>query len=871
MADGALPVRDPASARRTASPTGRHWRLSLGLMTVSGFAGLGYQIVWTRQAALWLGHESAAVLAVVAAFFGGLAVGSLATGSRIERSLHPARWYAACEAVIGAWGALLIVVLPALSGWLLELTGPQPDPVRQWAVAFVGTFVVLLPATAAMGATLPAVERLNAGLRAAGRSVAATYAANTAGAVLGVLAAAFWLVPRLGLAGTTWVCIAANAICAAVAWTALGRDPAASGPPIAVAGANAGADRSAPRADALRLFATGFLGIGFEVLMVRVLSEVTEDTVYSFALLLATYLVGTALGAAAWSRRGAGLDPRRDRDRLLLALAAACLLAVACLHGLEPLKAAMVGDGPGTMAGALGVEAALALLVFALPSFVMGALFSHLGAQALADGIPFGRALGVNTLGAAVAPLFFGLLAVEGLGLRNALLLVAVAYLALASRRAWTRPLAWLPAGAALLLAFAPPLRFVDVPDGGRIVAYDEGVLGTVSVVEDADHVSRLRIDNREQEGSSATLLVDGRQALLPLLLHPAPRHALFLGLGTGVTASVAATEPSLDVDAVELLPEVIAASRHFVDGAVPRLRLIAGDARRYVRVADRRYDVVVSDNFHPARSGSGALYTVEHFEAVRRRLAPGGVFCQWLPLHQLDLDTLKSIVAAFVVAYPHGTALLASNSLETPVIGLIGREADDRFDLSVLTPRADDASHDAFGLDDRYALFGAFVAGPHALRAFAGDTTPNTDDRPIVAYRAPRLAYAPDSSARDRLIALLRAVSIAPDDVIADAAPSDSARLVAYWRARDLFIVAGRDVRPVADAAAMLAQIGRPLLEVVAVSPDFRPAYDPLLRMAVALGRTDARGARVVLAELARLQPDRPEATRAAAALAPD
>ena len=843
-------------------------------MTVSGFAGLGYQIVWTRQAALWLGHESAAVLAVVAAFFGGLAVGSLATGSRIERSRHPARWYAACEALIGAWGALLIVVLPALSGWLLDLTGPRPDAFRQWTVAFVGTFVVLLPATAAMGATLPAVERLNAGLRAAGRSVGATYAANTAGAVLGVLAAAFWLVPTLGLAGTTLVCIAANAACAAVAWTALGRDPAPPAPVARVvsnAVANAVENEVASRAHTVRLFATGFFGIGFEVLMVRVLSEVTEDTVYSFALLLATYLVGTALGAAAWSRRGAGRDPQRDRDRLLVALAAACVLAVACLYGLEPLKAALGGDEHGTMAGALGVEASLALVVFALPSFVMGALFSHLGAQALAAGVPFGRALGINTLGAAAAPLFFGLLAVEGLGLRNALLLVAVAYLVLASRRAWTGPLAWLPAGTALALAFAPPLRFVDVPDGGHLVAYDEGVLGTVSVVEDAERVSRLRIDNREQEGSSATLLVDGRQALLPLLLHPAPRHALFLGLGTGVTASVAAAEPSLDVDAVELLPEVIAASRHFIDGAAPRLRLIAGDARRYVRVADLRYDVVVSDNFHPARSGSGALYTVEHFESVRRRLAPGGVFCQWLPLHQLDLDTLKSIVAAFVVAYPHGTALLASNSLETPVVGLIGREADDRFDLSAVVPRVDDGGHESFGLQDRYALFGAFVAGPDALRRFAGDATPNTDDRPIVAYRAPRLAYAPDSSPRDRLIALLQAVSIAPDDVIGGAAPSDAARLAAYWRARDLFIVAGRDVRPMPDAGAMLAQIGRPLLDVVAVSPDFRPAYDPLLRMAIALGRTDARGARVVLAELARLQPDRPEAVVAAAALAPD
>src|SRR6185503_19395609 len=55
--------------------------LPVAVMAASGFAGLGYQVVWTQQCALWLGHESAAVLAVVAAFFGGLAVGSLALGA----------------------------------------------------------------------------------------------------------------------------------------------------------------------------------------------------------------------------------------------------------------------------------------------------------------------------------------------------------------------------------------------------------------------------------------------------------------------------------------------------------------------------------------------------------------------------------------------------------------------------------------------------------------------------------------------------------------------------------------------------------------------------------------------------------------------
>src|SRR5262245_32342834 len=107
-------VKAPPAAR--AALPRRH--LALGLMTVSGFAALGYQIVWTQQGALWLGHEAAAVLAVVCAFFGGLAVGAVLLGSRIDRSSRPARWYAACEAAIGLWGLALTLLMSPASAWL---------------------------------------------------------------------------------------------------------------------------------------------------------------------------------------------------------------------------------------------------------------------------------------------------------------------------------------------------------------------------------------------------------------------------------------------------------------------------------------------------------------------------------------------------------------------------------------------------------------------------------------------------------------------------------------------------------------------------------------------------------------------------------
>ncbi len=846
----------------------RAWAPQL-LMVASGFSSLGYQIIWTQQCALWVGHEAAAVLSVVAAFFAGLGLGALLFASFIERSARPLRWYAGCELVVALWSLVVLGTWAPFSGWVLSATGLGSSATWQWGVAFLGTFLLFFPATAAMGATLPAMERLSAQLAQGGRSIAALYASNTLGAVLGVLATAFWLIPGFGLARSTVLCVVLNLLCGALALGAF--------PKTAEIASTRPFDRRRAR-DALGPLAlSGFLGIGYEVVVVRVLSQVTEETVYTFALLLAVYLVGSAAGAAAYQRARQVSGGPALRDRLFTALAIACLLGTACLWaaaGVREAAQAAFGDG---VTAALAAEALLALLSFGLPTFVMGALFCHLSQSAHAAGVSFGRALGMNTLAAAAAPIAFGVLALPALGPKGSLLSIVIGYLAVAARRAVRTKAVWGTAAATVAVALlAPPLTFVEVPDGGHIVSYREGVTAAVSVVEDADGVRRLRIDNRQQEGSSATRRVDARQAWLPLLLHRAPHRALFLGLGTGITASSAAEDPTLDVDAVELLPEVVSASSYFAherEGGAPdpRPRVVTADARRYVRASGQRYDVIVSDNFHPARSGSGALYTVEHFTAVRRALGQGGLFCQWLPLHQLDLDTLRSIVRSFIDVYPRAWAMIASNSLETPVVGLIARADTSRFDPSALRDRLASVTPTqglaGLGLEDEYAVLGSFVAGPAALSAFAGHAPANTDDHPVVAYRAPRITYAPDTSPGDRLVQLLHELSIEPDELITPEPDSSGpARLAAYWAARDRFVASGRDVKPSGNVEDMLAQVREPLLAVLRVSPDFRPAYDPLLAMASALARSDPAQAAVLLGELIRIQPARPEASRALA-----
>jgi spermidine synthase len=175
--------------------------------------------------------------------------------------------------------------------------------------------------------------------------------------------------------------------------------------------------------------------------------------------------------------------------------------------------------------------------------------------------------------------------------------------------------------------------------------------------------------------------------------------------------------------------------------------------------------------------------------------------------------------------------------------------------------------------------LPGSFIAGPAALARLGGTAPMNTDDQPVVIHRAPWLTYAPTTQARDRLMALLDSVNIAPAELFGApstaAAPRlptaqdvaslqpDPARLADYWAARTAYLRAGVNVAPSPDVRVMLAQVRAPLLAVLRRSADFDAAFDPLLAMARTLARSDAVQARSLLAELLALRPARQDAAR--------
>ena len=863
-----------------------------GLLLLSGFAGLGYQIVWIRMLSVGLGHEIFAVLAVVSAFFAGLAIGAFALDGRIARSRRPGLWYAVLEVIIGLWTIALIWLIPLANGLLAEWIGQEPSELRRWALAFLGPVLLLAPATVAMGASLPAAERLYARLKRDGRGIGGLYAANTAGAMAGALLTAVLLAPLLGYSNTLICFAAANFLCAAGVLIGPARGEAMR----QALDADSAVKTSTPRNAILAaLFLTGLVGIGYEVAVVRALSQILENTVYSFAAALAVYLLGTALGAAAYQRLYAQRRaPGWDLPALTLL---APLVAITCAWGALAILATDAVYGSvrsllgADVAGSIGAEMAAAFVVFGPASAAMGALFTHLAQVTRRRDGGLGAALGANTAGAALAPLLVGVAAVPVLGIMATLAVLSLAYLGFAvlfrTGSMGERPLRWAlwggaPALVALLLLGPFDRTLIALPDGHSLRTQIEGTAATASVDQDAAGDRFLRVNGTFTMGGTRSYILDRIQGHAALLQHPAPRRALFLGVGTGATLAAAAAYPNLRAEGVELLPEVLSLIPEFplahrdLAGASHRISLHSADARRFIRAAEGPYDVVVSDNFHPAKDGAGLLYTREHFAAVKAKLAEDGLFAQWLPLHQLDMPTLRLIARTFLDVFPDARLAMGNTNLGTPLLVLFGTRSGQVPALAALSQREMDprllGELNFVGLDTPFALFGGFLAGPEELSRFAGPGPLNTDNHPHVVFTAPRTVYRPLPPAQERLLALTEAFSPrAGDAVVLAGLPNAlelAARLERYWQARNAFIRLGSEHTLSGNVSHDIRMIGPDLLDIVQTSPDFSPAYQPLLRMAQALSETEKELSLRFLEALQQVSPHRQEAADLHAAI---
>ncbi len=720
---------------------------------VSGVAGLSYELTWVRHLTHVFGGTTPAIAATVAVFFAGTALGSALGARWFSGRGRPVLAYAGLEASIGLCALALPTVFHGLDGMLSANEGAQS--VTELLLA--SGLVLLLP-TMLLGATFPAMV---AAVRRAMPTTAGTallYGLNTLGAVAGCLMVSLWWLPDLGLEGTSRMLAAFNLSVAAAVLVArrLGIVPEPSPSSEATtsddeAMALADPKTTLPPGRALVLaLGSGFVGIAIEVEWVRALSLSFPATVYVFALVLAAYLTGIGLGSAMIARLYRARIPRpRDLFVAYLAAGLGCLLALNLLPQVGPWSLSMLASTLGSWEAYVGWVGGISVLTMLPATLAMGAALPVLVGLATERDRPAaaiaGRLYGANTLGGVLGSLLGTFWLMPALGLSRSLALLALAYLVLAllvptddSLRSSRRGLAALVAVGGLVAALdlqpeVNPMR--DVPDA-ELLFYRDTPSGTVAVYEHADGTRSLRVNNQYTLSTTAkdTVALQSRLGRIPVALHPAPDRALLIGFATGATLSAMATTGAIEqLDCVEIHDVIFTLAPYFATAnhevwTDPRVALVQGDGRRHLARPGPQYDLIVADLFVPRLPGVGALYSVDHFRAVERRLADDGVFVVWLPLWQLGPDELSSIVHSLLEVFPEAEGWMGEHSQARPILGLVVGPTPPDGVVSLPPRHAAERAERA-----RRAL------SSDELRRIAGDAPLNTLDRPFVELSAPR------------------------------------------------------------------------------------------------------------------------------------
>lgn len=213
------------------------------------------------------------------------------------------------------------------------------------------------------------------------------------------------------------------------------------------------------------------------------------------------------------------------------------------------------------------------------------------------------------------------------------------------------------------------------------------------------------------------------------------------------------------------------------LSGPVP-CRLHLGDARRLLAVELRRerWDAIASQPSEPWLPAAGGLFTYEFFDLASRRLAPDGVFIQWLQVYKLDWESVRILVRTFRRVFPEVFLVRPPDTGEILLAGAFRRPKLERLfreplEAWLLPARLESPA-------DRLAIF---VSGPEGVDAWVGLSPRlplNRDSRSDLSYRAARSLYLPREELRRNVEALRRLGASDPISRYARLSPEETRAL---------------------------------------------------------------------------------------------
>jgi len=782
--------------------------------TFSGAAGLIYEVLWMRMLGLVFGATTIAVSVVLAAFMGGLALGSAwaaRVGSRIRR---PLRTYAWIEIAIGLYALAVPTAFRAIDYLDVILWQRIHPGTFSFAIArFLLAALVLLIPTALMGATLPiivaAIRRYGA---TAPRTISRFYGLNLIGAIVGTLGGGFVLLPSFGMRVTIFIAALTNVVIGVLVLCVASRTPV---PNTGILSGVAVGDLTTEEWRVLDApidrglwfgcaFVSGFVTIGMQIVWSRILSMIIGSSTYAFTMVLALFLAGLAIGA--WI---IGFRKKAESTRLRRAVFVGQVLVVLSLFVSFRLTSAVPGLlirigftlGIDSWHGLLALQALAATVLVLGPAVAMGTIMPLVLTWTAAGTAPeklVGQAYALNTVGAitgAIVTTFvlipvatarlavFTMVAISifiaaiayrpqkaaDVALVRSLAVGAAAVIVIAGLYLWPRlNLDELSIGAydSFVRVLAQSRSVPDQPQGPndhQLLMYDEGRTATVSVRRDWG-ITSVAINGRTNASDADDMPTQIILGQLAVLIAPRLDKGLLVGFASGVTAGSVLQSPLASVECVELERAAISSARFFEHvNHHPlndtRLRMIVDDARTYLRVNPTKYDLIISEPSHPWVPGVANLFTREFFTLGRERLHHDGVFVQWFQIYQLSNESLRSILATFHETFPYVAVFRVEGAAKGKDLILLGSLQP--IELSRMAERLNDArvraELDRIGLHSVEDVRAWFVCDEKRLGPAVRGAVINTDDNMHVETVAAREAFRPTMEENARWIDSLR------------------------------------------------------------------------------------------------------------------
>jgi len=775
------------------------YRLAFVFVFTTGFTGLVYQVTWHKYLAFQLGSHALATALVLAVFFLFLSLGYFALGRNIHRIPVKNKLfvYGIIEALIGFYALVSPPLFHLLADWLPPGGGSQTG---DFLLGFGFTTLYIGIPTFLMGTTIPVLtQALARDYESSHATHAAVYGLNTLGAVLGALLTGFVLIEHWGLPLTllnTGILNILIGFATYLIWKARPDSFAGVAPETAPTVEVTVEEKvEEPRTDAapgwvLLLFfvsfASGFYVFSLENVMIRLAGLVIGSSNYTFAMIVAAFILGIALGSL-WVGRRVVRGPRFFLGVQLALLASSVLLYLLVPSLPEWFARVRVIFAPAFINIPLYWTAVFVLfaLILLLPVALMGMnlplIFNYLRSRGLFLSQTVGRIYAVNTLGSVLGSLIGGYLLFfvlrwDGV-FRFNLALIALTIPFILGLAGYRRALV---AGAALL----PVLVFFALPrwDDNAFLPAPANIIGvspTDTSLEPglerlrrdrsleyvyhgpAAHIGVLRGENDEPQlhinGNPNTGGSDwelrAMNAIYPLSFVREPKSAFVVGLGGGLSASIFAEMPSIErvlvseiaIGAIKALPYFDEQNADFTTQPYfDKVEFVPADAIKVLRSTQERFDVIVSEPNHPWVAGVENLFTVEFLTEVRDRLTDDGVYCQWFPLFVAEPGIVLTILNTFREVFPEVRAFSTGGG----TLSILASKQPLAADLQQVRTVLNQVEHrlEARESDfvDPYFLLATEVLNPWALDEALGDfDATQTFEFPVIASNSFRAKFA--------------------------------------------------------------------------------------------------------------------------------